>query len=192
VRRNNPTEPKLHWFFNKLLQNGDVFVDVGANAGFISLLASERVGKEGKVIAVEPNPRIAYFTHYTLANNARNKNHILLQVALSDQSCLLPISMSSSDSILMERASIVYKEKASEEVEVLCSTLDIILPTDLKPTVVKIDVEGAELQVLRGAVSVLRKYRPVVSVEVHGLYFDDPYAHAKSITLVPWTMLSLI
>jgi FkbM family methyltransferase len=181
IRKNNPVEPELYNFLDKCIKEGDVFVDIGANAGFISLLASTKVGSKGKVIAFEPNPVVSYYTHFTLANNAPYHNYILLQQALSEEFGLASFSISSQDSILMERASLVFKEGVTKDVDVLCSTLDAVLPMVLKPTMLKIDVEGAELQVLKGAIKTLEKHKPDISLELHGLYFDDPETHVEAL-----------
>jgi FkbM family methyltransferase len=181
VRQNNPVEPTLYSFLEKVLKPGEVFIDVGANAGFISLLVSDKVGSSGKVFVIEPNPKVAFYAHYALSNNTKFSNYVMMQMACSDAPSILPISVSLADSLLQERASLVYREEKTREVDVLCSTIDNILPTSLKPTWIKIDVEGAELSVLNGALVTLRNHRPLISLEVHGLYFPDPRAHVKSL-----------
>jgi hypothetical protein len=102
-------------------------------------------------------------------------------MAASNAPGAFPISISSSDSVLMERASLVYREKDAYTVSVLCSTIDLLVPPDIAATVMKIDVEGAELDVLEGARETIEKHKPIVCVEVHGLYFENPYEHVQKV-----------
>jgi FkbM family methyltransferase len=179
--KNNPVEPELYNFLSRILKRGDVFVDIGANTGFISLLASDCVGDEGLVISFEPNPSISLLANHLLENNASHKNYIILQQAVSDKAGLMEFSISSDDSPLMERASLVYKESNHHEIRVLCHSLDEVLAGCIVPTVIKIDVEGAELQVLEGAKVLIAKHRPMLCIEVHGLYFDNVHDHVRSV-----------
>jgi len=78
-------EANLSSWIRSALKPGDVFVDVGANIGFFSLLASQIVGSEGRVVSIEPSPTI--FAQLT-ANVALNRvgNIRLVNCAASDQS----------------------------------------------------------------------------------------------------------
>lgn len=182
VLKNNPSEPALHKFLDKWLNVGDVFIDVGANAGFMSMLASKKVGANGKVISIEPNPYVAEYTHYTLANNGLKKNWIFLQLAISENTSVLSFSLGADSSPLMETASFVYGEGKAEKVEVLGTTLDAIVPWTIENKVVlKIDVEGAEVAVLQGARELIKNKRPVIVLEIHGLYFQNPRQHVKKV-----------
>jgi FkbM family methyltransferase len=68
---------------------------------------------------------------------------------------------------------------AVESLRVRCERLDDVLPEDARPAFVKIDVEGAELEVLRGAVGTLRRTRPLIAFE-HGMGSADHYGTAPA------------
>ncbi len=145
--------------------NGDVVVDIGAAFGFYSILASKRVGETGRVVAIEPQPD--NFTMLNL-NIGLNKltNVTTLNYAVYSKEEELPLY--SSYSILSERS----EKNKMDFVKVKGYTLDYLLK-DLngikKVNWIKIDVEGAELDVLRGAHNTLSESNNLfLLIEVHG------------------------
>lgn len=181
VRQNNPMEPELCAVIDKLLKPGDIFVDIGANVGVLSLLASERVGQRGSVIAIEPNPATFGLLSEIIALNKKHDNFIMLQVAVADKAGVLPLQINSGDSVLMERSSIVHHEQGTDRFDVFTNSLENIIPAAIHPTLIKVDVEGAELVVLEGAKGMLANVKPMVCIEVHGLYFDDIAGHVNNV-----------
>jgi len=149
-----------------MLSPGNVFCDIGANAGFFSILASRLVGPSGRVFALEPVPRNASMVE----KNAR-LNHMtnieVLRMAASERS-------GPSELLLAEYAGGAVLKGAGSPPDLAGSlTVDTSTIDDLvthkkmrPPDAVKIDVEGAELAVLRGMVETLRKWAPRLIVEV--------------------------
>ncbi len=75
------TEPKTAQLFERLLHPGDVYVDIGAHVGFLTLVARKCIGAEGQVIAVEPQP---YNCEKILTNwQANSFENLVLHVALA-------------------------------------------------------------------------------------------------------------
>lgn len=181
VRRNNPVEPELYGVLSRLIKKDNVFIDIGANIGIFSLLASEITGPKACVIVVEPNPVTFGFLSEIIAANKKYDNLILFQLAISDNLSLLPLQLNQDNSILMERASIIHQEAGAGTVNVFTNRIDNIVPINVKPDILKIDVEGAELAVLEGARSILDAVKPIVCIEVHGLYFDNPQKHVEAV-----------
>lgn len=133
--------------FKDCCQPGDVAVDVGANIGEVSIVFSRRVGAGGAVIAFEPHPRIY---RYLLGNLALNRcaNVTARNLALG----AAPGSVRMSD----DKRDDMNRVLASGAIEVKGSTLDLELPA--RPIAfLKIDVEGHELSVLKGAGAVLQR-----------------------------------
>lgn len=155
------------------LAPGKVAFDIGANVGFVSLLMAKAVssdsGNPGAVYAFEPSP----LSFRMLATNSLINpqwNIQPFQVALSDTSGI--VEFSSFDYDVVSRLGDHRSRFADAEVTyVRVDTLDnIIRNFHLPPPVfVKIDVEGAELKVLRGMQCVLGSYQPTLLIEVHGL-----------------------
>jgi FkbM family methyltransferase len=135
-------------------------VDVGANLGVV-LDDFVRCAPEGRHVAYEPLPELA-------ADLARRYPEVdVRNAAVSDHRGTAtffrdPAAHSQSSLSVLDRA-----PGELEELEVELVDLDSSLPPDMAPALLKIDVEGAEEQVLRGARETLRRHRPVVVLE-HG------------------------
>jgi FkbM family methyltransferase len=128
------------------LHEGDVFVDVGANAGYFSFLASRKVGQTGRVYSFEPSAReYLRLAHGKELNKAQNV--VLFNSALSEKVDVLSFEINDYHTGLNH---ISQNGQASSHVELVLSlTLDMIIEKQ-KIDLLKIDVEGAELKVLKG------------------------------------------
>ena len=149
-------------FLKAYLKEGMVFVDVGANIGSHAINAARLVGRTGSVFAFEADPD----THRLLADNIKLnslRNIVLKQTCVSDHVGTLSFykHRDSAKSSIVDRG---------ERLSVLLpsDTLDNLIAANAKIDVLKIDVEGAELSVLRGANDVLNDQRrpSVVIIEV--------------------------
>ena len=151
-------ETNLTRFVNTAIQNGDVFVDVGANIGYFTLQASKLVGKSGKVISFEASPRIFAKLRDNLSRN-RVTNVTAHNLAVSDTDGLVKIYLASSSNI--GETTIIATDSADFECEVAARPLSALLsPSELaRVRVIKIDVEGAESQVVAGLLPMLRGAR---------------------------------
>jgi FkbM family methyltransferase len=143
---------------------GDVVWDVGANIGALSLIAARIVGPTGRVIAVEPEAGCAAAIR---ANAARNDLHWLevREVAATDRTRDVEVIVV-DDNLWTRLASVGEHElQTDRRVVAGCALDELDAPA---PTLVKIDVEGAELDVLAGMQRLLREVQPVVVCEMHG------------------------
>jgi len=148
-------EGDVEEFIKSHLANGHVFVDVGANVGFYSLIASKLVGSAGRVYAIEAVPSsIAVLRANVKFNDCRNV--VVHGVAAWSTRGKVKLSVPLS---LYGLAS-VARNGLSFTVEAF--TLDDLLRNENRIELIKIDVEGAELEVLKGAQKVLRKTRYIV------------------------------
>ncbi len=151
-------EPNLSYWITQRLRPGDTFVDVGANIGYYTLLASRLVGADGRVVAVEASPRVFHRLERNLALN-HTANVRAINVAVSDRPGEIelydgPISNSGKTSIL--RAS-----GRPRSGTIHAAPLAAIL-TDhefASARIIKIDVEGAEWLVVSGLADVLGRTR---------------------------------
>ena len=144
---------------------GDVVWDVGANIGSFALLAARVVGPQGHVVAIEPEAACAAAIR---TNAARNGLHWLevREVAATDRTRDVEMIVV-GDSLWTRLASVGEHDLATDRRLVGgCALDDLDAPA---PALVKIDVEGAELDVLAGMRRVLEQARPVVVCEMHGL-----------------------
>lgn len=142
------------------------FVDVGANCGIYTVLGCT-VNATVHVVAVEPVPRIcAALTHNVTQNNFASRVTIL-NVALADSEGTVSFH-EAEDSTMGSLAVDGYRGQRGRVIQVKCSTLDsIVEELNIQPDFVKIDVEGFEHLVLRGASRALSRLRPRIVLEAN-------------------------
>lgn len=157
---------RIHRLMNRYLKPGAVVVDAGANIGYNTVYMARRVGERGRVIAVEPaDDNLAVLR----ANVSRNQLHnvVVAPVAAGKtpetRSFYLRGDVSAVNSFYQES---VYAE-VTRVVEVRVEPLDALV--DGAADLVKIDVEGAELDVLAGMTRLLQSPRLRLVVEWHPL-----------------------
>lgn len=151
----------------RTLAPGAVFYDVGANIGFFSLLAARLVGRTGRVIAFEPVPESA--ESITAASSLNGFGWVgVEQVALGAQAGQgeLCVVEDASWSRLMS-----YGQHAltTQKLPVVVAKLDDLITSNHVPVpdVIKIDVEGAELEVLDGMSQLIEVHQPIIICELH-------------------------
>ncbi|MBW8091877.1 MULTISPECIES: FkbM family methyltransferase [Streptomyces] len=159
-------EPHMTRWLQRRLQPGDVFVDVGANIGYYSVLASRLVGRNGKVVSVEASPA---FHRILLRHAQRNgcANIRAVNAAVSDRDELLTFILASSRN--MGANSIVpYDGPAESTFQIAARPLPALLTEEeiTRARVIKIDVEGAEGGVVRGLLPLLGRVRPDAELTV--------------------------
>jgi FkbM family methyltransferase len=163
------------------LQEGGIFIDVGAHVGYYSLVASKRVGNTGRVISIEPNPRTADRLRRNIRlNNA--KNLLVQEVACTDTEKTLNFFQAGVENTGSSSFS-VKNARSKPEIQVRGVPLDLIVKTLNLPRIdlVKIDVEGAELQVLRGMEESLPRFRPKLIVELEEENLENLGTSAKEV-----------
>jgi FkbM family methyltransferase len=154
-------EPHVERVLRRFLAPGSVFVDIGANVGWHTALASSAVGVDGQVYAIEPNPDNARLIAHTIERNQLSNVH------------LVPIALGESTGFAAFRSAIGsnggflnHDERDSLDPNVtIVPTMrfdDLHIP---RVDVVKIDVEGAEPIVFRGATETIGRDHPVIVFE---------------------------
>ena len=155
-------EPYLTAFLQGRLAAGDVFVDVGANIGYFSLLASGLVGQQGSVVAIEASPSIFELLNHNLAINGL-KNVRGVNVAASNGRKSIRIYRASEENL---GSTSQFTSRGVFEAEVPALPLSEILNDreKAKARVIKIDVEGAEVQVLKGMLPLSQFSHPKLEI----------------------------
>lgn len=148
------------------LSAGDVLFDVGANIGFFSLIAARRVGAEGRVYAFEPVPRNAAAIRRSAQLNGLAMIKVFPEaVGAATGRAELLLAHHIGGAAL---ASVGAPPDTRGRMQVDVVTLDdAVARRGLRPpSLVKIDVEGAEIDVLHGMTEIMRRYRPKIIYEV--------------------------
>ncbi|MEL6457006.1 MAG: FkbM family methyltransferase [Cyanobacteria bacterium J06636_27] len=147
--------------FTKTIHKGSVVFDLGAHVGFHSLLASVLVGSQGKVYAFEPMPKnLSYLKEHIKINKI--KNIAVINAAVSD-SCGTAYFQENICSFQGHLASVGNIKVKTVSLDEMISQGEIP-----NPNYIKIDVEGAELQVLNGAKNLLATVKPTIFLATHG------------------------
>ncbi len=165
-------EPAKIAAVQRLLEPGMTFVDAGSNKGDFALIGAKVMNDEGRVLAFEPAPENAHWIRASIELNGY-ESISLFEFALSDTEGRVPLYLGEWSGW----HSIVPKGEPGKSIEVETRTLDSVLAETDDPhvDVLKIDVEGAELQVLRGASETLGDSRLfAVLVELHLGHGVDP------------------
>lgn len=166
--------------FARHIKPGDTVIDVGANLGYYTLIAAELVGEQGRVIAVEPNPHVHAFLCDTISVNGLSSRVTTLNAAIGrrPQEIAAPFFvpngepkngrflMKGEDARRLSALGEVFTVKTMGTVPVESGRVDFI----------KIDVEGAELEVLESLAPLLETHRPKIVCEVNfgrGYGYDD-------------------
>jgi FkbM family methyltransferase len=154
LRQEGAYEPHVAKEITQHLKSGDTFVDIGANLGYFTLLASKLLGTSGKVISFEP---VTEAYNYCRRNIEANKltNATLYKNGLWSEKKTLNISQS-----LQLGGSHISDTGDSIE----CIPLDSL---NLAPNMIKMDIEGAEPYALQGMVETLKRCHPTIVMEVN-------------------------
>ncbi len=184
-------EPNEFAFLDRMLRRGMTVIDVGANDGLYTLFAARRVGRRGRVVAVEPSSRERRNLERNLALN-RLKNVMVVPNALAAEAGRADLQIAPAvhggHNTLGGFAHEGVRAIASESVAV--ETLDAVAQRLAlgKVDVAKIDVEGAEVKVLAGGRELLKASRPVLLIEANddalrkqGTSTDDLIALLRSL-----------
>jgi FkbM family methyltransferase len=152
-------ETELQEALARLLVPGGVFWDIGAHIGFFSSLASRTVGPFGRVIAVEPyGDNVSRLEKVLALNHLSNIDVLPLAILESPGDAIFQSAVASS-------MGSVVKGPARDAIRVPAQSLDRLMQHFPAPDVVKIDVEGAELEVLRGGLRLLTETGAWIIVE---------------------------
>jgi FkbM family methyltransferase len=159
-----------HYFVKKMIHNGDVVIDIGANLGYYSILFAKWVGPLGKVFSVEP---IAVYNKIFNERACKYSNIQLYPYALGLEEKSIELISSSSSGYLSTGLPHVYDstkdvsiESQSFRFEAQMKVPSLLFKDLEKIDYIKCDVEGFELVILSDMKELIRRCRPKVQVEV--------------------------
>lgn len=181
--------------FNQMINQNSVIFDVGANFGFYSVFSAAKKRFNGVVYAFEPNKEIFNVLKKNVTANALSNKIILSKCALGDYS-------GKADFYLAEESSFsglcdTKRSKINKKSSVEITTLDFFVTKNTLKSIdlIKIDVEGSEGMVLKGAIDTIGKNKGIcVQVEISGKNFNEErllrlresFRHLKEIGFVGW------
>lgn len=163
-------EPWMQTVLGKLIDPEKVFMDVGVNLGQ-TLLKVKAVDPDIHYVGFEPNPFCVAYVHGLVKANGF-KNVAILPAGISDRSNLRTLYLYGDDTDT--GASIIEGFRGGVKKEIYVPVLKLAdLPSQGATGVIKIDVEGAELEVLTGLVAIIKRDRPYIIIEVLPVYNNE-------------------
>ncbi|MEG5136508.1 MULTISPECIES: FkbM family methyltransferase [unclassified Microcoleus] len=150
-------EPHVETVVINLLKPESVFVDIGANIGYYTLLASSLLQNSGKVIAFEPNPLNLQLMYASIVEN-RFSNITVYPLAVSDSQQILGFSTESSNGNV---------SNINNEMFVPAIKGDDLLVQEKQINLIKLDIEKHEPWAIRGMDKTIKKHRPIIITEFH-------------------------
>lgn len=158
-------------FVEGFLQPGMIVLDIGANQGYYTLLASRKVGPRGRVLAFEPSPgELVRLKQHLRLNRCKNVEVFASALGAAEGTAELHIVLGTESGCHSLRPPNVSQPTSLLRVPV--ERLDDVLKMRgiARVDFIKLDVEGAELAVLQGAPELLRRSpRPVILTEVQDI-----------------------
>ncbi len=177
--KNQVYDAQTRKIFEQVLKSDSVYVDVGAHLGEVLDIAIE-CAPEARHFGFEAIPQMAE------ALKKKYSKHHIYHLALSDHEGTTQFHHVKTNPAYSGIRKREYKRV--EDIEIISipvNTMDAVLGSDQRVDLIKIDVEGAELQVLKGASETIRRERPVIVFE-HGLGASDYYQSGPDEL---WTLL---
>jgi FkbM family methyltransferase len=153
-------ESHVQRLFCERVRPGDIVFDIGANVGFFSLLASKLVGPKGRVYAFEPLPRnLSYIEQHLRLNAVTNVTVKPIAIASTSGTASFGDGENESQARLSEKG----------EHHVTTASLDDLVANGTpRPAFIKMDIEGAEFDALRGAPILLSSAGLTIVLSTHG------------------------
>jgi len=173
--------------YRKILQNGDIAIDMGAHAGRHTLPMAETVGVDGLVLAIDPlENQLKYINLYA---QQQNMSDIIVtcQVALSNfqgnaEFFIIPDLLGYSSLLIADDGP--TKDAKKEVVQVKVNTLDaLVRQLDVehkKISFIKADLEGGEYHAFLGGLKTIKKHRPVIAFENNRYHSAELFDYTKA------------
>jgi FkbM family methyltransferase len=168
---NGDVEPEVQAVLQEYLRPGMTLYDIGANIGFFSLLAARIVGATGRVAAFEADPEIAARLRENVERNQGAPIGVEEKAVWSSSS---PVFFARADTEVSPDRGLGHvidnnaERSAPGTIRVEAVSVDEYVRQSGAPDFIKCDVEGAEVEVFRGADKLLNEKRPIILCEMHG------------------------
>lgn len=163
----NVYEPYKFSFLQEHCKPGQDALDIGAHIGLFSVLMARRIGKGGRLYCFEPTKETREVLATILLLNGVQDIAFIRSEAVTAESG--SATFFNSDDPASNTNSLLAHSEGTHRTSVATTTVDEFVDSHgLKPTVIKIDAEGSELDIIKGARRTILRQRPAIAMELHG------------------------
>jgi FkbM family methyltransferase len=157
IIESNELEPGTRKLIQRIIEPNDIFIDVGANIGMHTLAAAHAMHGQGKVIALEPYPPTVQLLEKTIWMNGYKNIVEIHSIAASDEQSERTLYLGATSGHHSLYPLDASSKTDSTPIKVSTTTIDQIMMNSPKANLIKIDAEGAELEVLAGAAMLINR-----------------------------------
>ena len=148
------------------------FFDIGAHIGIVTLAISKSIRNNGVIFAFEPSKVNLHFLKYHITCN-NLKNIRIVDKLVSSSTNEKSIFYESKEASGMNSIISLNKKKITERTIVESTTLDIFCDSNnVYPDIIKVDIEGSEIEMLMGAQTILKKHKPLIFLSYHPYHIN--------------------
>ena len=153
------------------IEPGSTCIDLGSNIGYTTLFMCEKVGPNGKVYAIEPDPWNVEMLKENIRRNNFNGNTEIFPIAISDRSGETDFWQSDKTNL----SSVQKPRHSTKSIKVQCESLNTFLKDRLYPNFIKMDIEGHEVKVFEGGLDYFSKNqgKTKILLEVHPHFYNE-------------------
>jgi len=167
-------EPHVAKLISEQLKPGDVFYDIGANAGYFTLVGAKAVGAQGTVIAFDPHPFNVKTVREQVALNKLDDTCRVEPLAIAGEEGTLKFVVTEVNANAhLEDLKAPHLTNEGQVIEVRAMRLDDYIASHPRPTLIKMDIEGAEVAAMNGARALLAgSHPPTCLISTHSAELD--------------------
>ncbi len=151
----------------ELAKNVKCFFDVGAHVGIVTLPVSKAIGQMGTVYSFEPSKKNQFFLNYHIKKNYIQNVKVINKVVSSKKKNRIKFFESDQPSGMNSILQIKEKKITNE---IFCETItldDFCIKNKLLPEIIKVDIEGAEIDLLYGSLNLIKRCQPMIFLSYH-------------------------
>jgi len=167
-----PREPELLYVLRNEVKPGMTVMDLGANIGYISLLLADLIGENGLLYAIEPDPHNIELLKDNIKTNKFDDRTEVYHLALSNKRGHINFFIGKSSNL---GGLVKTKNTHQSPITVNTTTIDSFLSDKKYPDLIKMDIEGSEVEVLDGINELLndKEFKPKIIMELHPTLYSN-------------------
>ena len=159
-------EPEFMEILERYLEPNDIFFDLGCNIGYVSLFVLKNINKEGFLYSIDPDFKNISALKKSIEINSLNNNYTIENIALSSEDGEIGFEFSEESNLHKINKELSIDSPSYKKIK--CRSFDSYFENKKLPTFIKMDVEGAEIDILKGMKNFLESSsRCKILMELH-------------------------